>query len=113
MLIPITCAANEWTTLPPPLGLVDARRLSEASERIRLKNRDNEMRGLEPVVQVWFSSVCIFTQDTTDGYAWRPSEFVDANKVFKKMRVALVDGTVPKFWEELEWPTDDRVGEWS
>jgi len=110
MLIPITCAANEWTTLPPPLGFADARRLSEASERIRLKHSDTEMRGLEPVIQVWFSSDCMFTQDIANGYVWVPSELVDAGKLFKKMRVAFVDGTVPKFWEELEWSADERIG---
>lgn len=110
MLIPITCSANEWTTLPPPLCLSDIKRLIDATELIRSKFTDSELRGLEPVIQVWFSCDCVFTQDMADGYAWMSAEIATC-EVTKKMRVALMDGTIPRLCQELQWPAPDRTDE--
>jgi hypothetical protein len=108
MLIPLTCSANEWTTLPPPLCLSDIERLVDATEQLRSKYSDDELRGLEPVIQVWFNCECVFTQDLIEGYAWLPE---CQSGAVKKMRVALMDGTMPRFWQYLQWPEPDRIAD--
>ncbi len=108
MLIPITCSAHEWTTLPPPLCQSDDKRLKDAAEMVRSQHTDKELRGLEAVIQVWFNCDCIFTQDLLNGYAWLPS---DSARTARKIRVALMDGTRPVFSQELPWPEPDGVEE--
>jgi hypothetical protein len=106
-LIPINCPAKEWTTLPPPLCASDVQRLKDAADMIRFEHTDEELRGLEPVIQVWFNCDCIFTQDIVDGYAWLPSDLSNSAQGAKKIRVALMDGTKPAFTQELPWPEPD------
>jgi hypothetical protein len=99
---PIHCTADAWTTLPPPMGAGDKKRLSDAAQLLCSKH-SNAMKDLAFVIQVKCDRD--FTQDL-GGYHWiltDKSRGETKDKDIKKMRIVAMDGESPKYASEMSW----------